>query len=423
MRNKPVLTLLFLFTAFLSAPSASAQFEAHEWGTFTSLVGSNGITQNGMYHEDEQLPAFVHGFGVTQRDLPPPLTPQPPRRPCRSKGCFDDDFFDNNVITQKMETPVIYFYSDQQRSVDVNVRFPEGVVTETFPAPVATSPTSGSIREAANGNTTFRVDVLATKNDSVPFVEPTNIYAHARAVDSNTVRAGREQEKFIFYRGIGRFQPRLGISSRNGGLHLDIERSEDRPSKVFLVHVNEAGHGQMLRVNISKNSASVHPEEIAALRQHEARGQAEILRGEDMSKALVYAVTQAGLKADEASAMIRTWEHGYLQVPGLRLLYVLPRAEVDQVLPLTISPAPEKVERVFVGRIEVLLDTEENATLDRVLLEREAFQPGSLGRFAEPMLRRVLEVYQARETTRGRVPDYQVLQLLNGLIRKAASAN
>ncbi|MGZ3670257.1 MAG: hypothetical protein ACXWR4_10155, partial [Bdellovibrionota bacterium] len=150
----------FILTlALLASQPAFAKYEAHEWGTFTSLVGSNGITQNGMYHEDEPLPDFVHGFGAIQPAAPQPVTPPPFRpqpRPCHSKICFGDgnDFFDHNVVTQKMETPVIYFYSDQDRQVDVNVRFPQGVVTDTFPAPIATSPTTGDIRELANGNTT-----------------------------------------------------------------------------------------------------------------------------------------------------------------------------------------------------------------------------------------------------------------------------
>src|SRR5437667_4086504 len=32
-----------------------------------------------------------------------------------------------------METPVIYFYSGQERSVDVSVNFPQGLITEWFP--------------------------------------------------------------------------------------------------------------------------------------------------------------------------------------------------------------------------------------------------------------------------------------------------
>ena len=32
-----------------------------------------------------------------------------------------------------METPVIYFYSDREQTVNVRVRFPHGLITEWYP--------------------------------------------------------------------------------------------------------------------------------------------------------------------------------------------------------------------------------------------------------------------------------------------------
>lgn len=414
MRSIYVLTLM---TTLFNAQSGMAKFEAHEWGTFTSLVGSNGVTQHGMYHEDEALPDFVHGFGETlagQPAPPPNLPPSPPRPPCRGKICFGDEFFARNLITQKMETPVIYFYSDQQRTVDVNVRFPEGVVTDTYPAPIVTSPTTGDIREVKNGNTTFRLEVLNEKTGMVPLVPSGNIYGHARNVDSNIVRSGAEREKFLFYRGIGRFQPRIDIRSEGGGLTLTAREPKDRPQAMYLVHVSKNGLSQMMRLTFLKDRADVSREEIFDLKTPGFKPD-HILRGSQQREALVASLVQSGLKTDEATAMVDTWEHGYLKVPGLRLLYILPRAEVDEVLPLTLTPAPDQLERVFVGRIEVLLDTEEKAILERVLREQGYFQVSSLGRFAEPMLRRVLEVYRAGENAPANV------SLLERLIQKAAT--
>jgi hypothetical protein len=144
MQKRKILTLINLL---LVTTKVFAGYTAHEWGTFTSLVGSNGITVNGMYHEDEILPEFVHGFGETQTIAQPLPRPEPTRtthpdptrpRPCRGKACFDDAFYEQNSITQKMETPVIYFYGDAQSEVEVNVKFPDGLITETFPAPVMT---------------------------------------------------------------------------------------------------------------------------------------------------------------------------------------------------------------------------------------------------------------------------------------------
>ena len=149
--------LLGLLSIFLYIPLAQAKFSVTEWGTFTSLVGSNGVTQNGMYHEDEALPSFVHGFGelVSQpifRPDPDPFDPcGQPKVPCR--------FVRGNSITQKMETPVIYFYADGEIDVTVDVKFPEGMVTETYPGPTFTSPDRASDPVVGNGHTIFNLKV------------------------------------------------------------------------------------------------------------------------------------------------------------------------------------------------------------------------------------------------------------------------
>lgn len=402
---RPQLILIALFT--LSSLPSFAKLEAHEWGTFTSLVGSNGVTQNGMIHEDEVLPLFVHEFGELRQEMPPPGMPRPPvqpprERPCRGKACFfEPEFFNRNPVTQKMETPVIYFYADRAQSVSVNVKFPQGVVTQTFPGPVRTSPTQTSVQKLTNGDTTFDVDILNQKTGPFPYVDPKNIYAHARAVESNAIRSGAEHEKFIFYRGIGQFQPAIGITSVARELELKVVPAR-RPQAAFLVHVDESGHGQVLALNKLANqglevvSSAVnvamadHGPESDAVRVYGA------VRGEQARGMLIDALINSGLFRDEAIAMINTWEHGYLKVPGLRLLYVLPAEEVEEILPLTMTPAPEKLVRSFVGRIEILLQSEEDQILSRIAAEREMFKPASLGRFAEPVMRRVREVFLAR---------------------------
>lgn len=403
---------LFLVLLTTSSQNSYAKLEAHEWGTFTSLVGSNGKTQNGMYHEDEPLPSFVHEFGELRAELPPP------DRPCRSKMCFAPEILKTNIITQKMETPVIYFYSDREQTVDVNVRFPEGVVTETYPGPVSTFPTKENITKIANGNTTFSVKVLAAKQAQIPYVDPLNIYGHARNVNSNIVTSGAETEKFIFYRGIGRFQPTLNISSQYGALKLAVPFSGpiyERPQALFLVHVDDSGHGQMFKVPLYNVSTSVSRQTIADLKNHESPSQA-IASGEQARGMLVDALVKSGLFKDEAFAMVNTWENGYLKVPGLRLLYVLSNTEVERTLPLKMTPVPEKLVRSFVGRIEVLLDTDEQAILAKV--KEPAFQIESLGRFAEPILRRISEVHLQSAN-----PNSEVTAKITSLIEKASVTN
>jgi hypothetical protein len=430
----------FLAALALIAQSSMANYEAHEWGTFTSLVGSNGVTQHGMYHEDEKLPSFVHGFGEIQPpairppepgagpvpDPAPAPVPEPrPRPPCRGKMCMDQDFYNSNLITQKMETPVIYFYSDTAQRVSVNVRFPEGVITETYPAPVRTSPTRADVREAKNGDTTFVVDVLKTTFAKLPAEDEGGIYYHARNTGSNVIASGREREKFIFYRGLGRFQPRLSITSAGGALEIGARRVEDETPAAFLVDVDARGDGRMLRLGAVRagTPVRVNAGELGLLRSHEPFPRpGGTLRGIYAREALIASLIEAGLFRDEAVAMVDTWENGYLKVPGLRLLYVLPRREVDQVLPLTMFPAPSRLERAFVGRIEVLLDTDEEEIVASVLGARDYFRISSLGRFAEPKLRRALEVYEIRERRAGRTPAAESVALFNRLINQAAEA-
>jgi hypothetical protein len=112
-----------------------------------------------------------------------------------------------------------------------------------------------------------------------------------------------------------------------------------------------------------------------------------------------------------------------LKVPGLRLLYILPRTEADQVLPLAISPTPDALQRVFVGRIEILLDTEEQALLNRILVERENFDVQSLGRFAEPMLHRLVEVVKQRPSALSQAGNVRLLEDLVARVNKDESGS
>lgn len=424
MRSNMMIALLTILLAGVS----QAKYEAHEWGTFTSVVDSTGVTQNGMYHEDEVLPDFVHPFGELRKEAalptpqppPPPFNPRPPvnppKPPCRSKVCFGQEVLQNSVITQKMETPVIYFYADQAQAVDVNVKFPEGIITETYPGPVSTFPTLQDPHVIGFGESTFKLDILAAKSGNIPFVEADNIYGHARKVNSNLVRSGAETEKFLFYRGLGRFQPKISITSKEGHLKIS-DLAKSRPLAAVLVHVDEFGHGQMLNLTEvkTKDEVNVLSSRIAQLKDHQADSPF-IIKGEQAKGLLVDELVASGLYKDEALSMVNTWENGYLKVPGLRLLYILPRAEVDAILPLSLTPQPEKLVRSFVARMEILLDTEEQQILADVLEQKYKFRGERLGRFAEPILHRVRTMVKKSEPE-----NIELLNLMDTLVKDVAS--
>jgi hypothetical protein len=239
------------------------------------------------------------------------------------------------------------------------------------------------------------VNVLPTLEDpEIPFVDPTNIYSHARNVASNVIQAGSEKEKFIFYRGLGRFQPRMDIQSEKGSISITQCVGCGEVREAILVHVNEAGKAALLPLGRITDQPFGRSVTVRASRVQELIQESS--RSDGRNRHILWkTLVGAGLNHDEAQSMVDTWAHGYLAIPGLRLLYVLPREEVETILPMRIFPQPDSVERVFIGRIELLLDTQENELLDQILRLRDLFEPTSLGRFAEPILHRLREVYMA----------------------------
>src|SRR5262249_5931934 len=91
-----------------------------------------------------------------------------------------------------------------------------------------------------------------------------------------------------------------------------------------------------------------------------------------------------GLYADEAHAMVETWKDSWFE-EGSRLIYIVPRGFVDNVLPLTIDPAPEQVVRVFVGRLEIVTPATARV-VEAAIAAKDDATVKKYGRFLEPIL-------------------------------------
>src|SRR6266850_7613020 len=98
---------------------ATDKFTVHEWGTFTSVQGADGVQREWNPLISTELPAFVYDLA------------KPSGNPRRASTAFGAKSAFRTL--QRMETPVIYFYSDRERSVEVTVRFPQGIITEWYP--------------------------------------------------------------------------------------------------------------------------------------------------------------------------------------------------------------------------------------------------------------------------------------------------
>jgi hypothetical protein len=94
-----------------------------------------------------------------------------------------------------------------------------------------------------------------------------------------------------------------------------------------------------------------------------------------------------GLYRDEAHAMIETWKDSWFE-EGSRLIYIVPRGFIDNVLPLTIDPAPGQIVRVFVGRLEIVTPATAIAVRTAVAHNDEATLD-KYSRFLDPILQTI----------------------------------
>lgn len=380
-------------------------FIVHEWGTNTVVVGSDGSLQRGLHHEEEDLPSFVYDRKKTETIA-------------------------RSHVEVKMETPVTYFYSDRPLAANVNVRFPEGVLTQWYPGvasyfpwvlkdkgdpaldrafPFSTPECRVDFSQPKNGLLDWgRIQVLA--RDAKPALPEAPLadftWSHARDVASNPVRVSPQgpdgvqlpdqEERFLFYRGLGNFPIDMQVDSParlgdDGGLVLTNRDPSHAGGAVFV-----------LRVEGDRAAFLVHPEGVAPgkslVETAPPATQPLDAYAQDLAKAMVAELDKAGLYHDESIGMVKTWARQWFRTPGVRVLYLAPQAWTDRQIPLSISPTPQETVRVMVIRVEVItrkqerLDLVAAADLDGVDAARargEAYFQ-RLGRFAEPRLRRAL---------------------------------
>ena len=119
----------------------------------------------------------------------------------------------------------------------------------------------------------------------------------------------------------------------------------------------------------------------------------------ELEDALEDALVDSGLFRDEAIAMVKTWSRSWFESEGSRVIYLVPREVVDGMLPLSISPAPSKLVRTLVGRLEyvrpavareVAAAVRDRFSADTARAAAASARLARLGRYLEPHLRLLL---------------------------------
>jgi len=395
--------------------SAFSKLVVHEWGTYTSMQGPNGIPMPGLHHGEEKLPEFVHSRANEQKRgiNPPPLPTAATKAGCYFCEVMDWTPTPNSEleVTQKLETPVIYFYkhSNSYSNITATVQFPEGIITETYPRPTLNLPPIGQVQKTGNGLAQWHVKTapLGTSLE-VPYVASDNIWAPSRKVQANFVENfNGEKERHIFYRGLGRFVGPVSVQSTMDSLVVENLHEEIIPAVWVLSCDGVKGVVRELGQLDGKLTVQT---ELSLLSSSSAMDMDQyIARASDLIAA---ELVKAGLFPLEARAMVDTWKNSYFRSAGVRVLYIAPKSYPDTLLPMKINPTPRSISRVLVGRVEVLLKSDEKylseaahhliinnnisiKTNSNKNVAEYVSHVKSLGRFAEAKLRYVLSLPSA----------------------------
>lgn len=340
----------------------------HEWGTFTTIAGEDGLAVKWRPIDDtSDLPGFVYGNDGLARGTG------------LRHGKHDKASMEALV---RMETPIIYFYTDREMDVSLSVNFPSGRITEWYP-------------QARFVNSTIdwgRLTIVPDAKVEFPVERRDSHYYPARETDAAPVRVcgnksknkADEYEKFLFYRGVGSFD-----------LPLAVRLDEGR------VVVRNNGRDDIAKIIIFDNrdgmlSYSIHDLDAKELTVDRPRARRAI---DSLQSDLAGLLVASGLYEKEAKAMIKTWRDSWFE-ERLRAFYILPRPATDRILPITIEPQPVSLVRVMVGRVEIITPEMEGTILrevarlsdDRAEIRKAAQKAiERRGRFAEPVLKRILE--------------------------------
>ena len=326
----------------------------HEWGTFSTFSGSDGQNLK-FYPYDNDLPDFVHGY------RPNGLSKVGPR---------------GGLIS--LETPVVYFYTDRPLTASVHVDFPQGTLTEWYPQAERKAGDRRRAGDEADSTLAWDgIEVRPGESLKLPREEKESRYYAARETDAAPLRIScykdgglaTEQEKFLFYRGVGDFDMPLRVRA-SGGDRFTVDWEGKRPAGVMLLVQVRAGR---VRFEPFIPDQATDGDLRAEVRLPDKEATLDQL-GDAMTKVL----TEQGLLDKEARAMVKTWRSAWFGEEGTRVLYILPRDVTDELLPLRIEPKPASLVRVMVGRHDVLTPEREKqidgwvATLTRPAPDQDA---------------------------------------------------
>ena len=287
-----------------------------------------------------------------------------------------------------METPVLYFYAREDATMNVRVGFRQGAISEWYPhadvTPNPVDPAKIRLAEFRSDANWGAVRILPGAAETYPTESADTHYYIARRTDASPIEVNGQREKFLFYRGIGAFQPPIRATARESGA-IDVASPDGAPLGDVIFFENRGG---AMGYAIRRGAGARVSFEPLALEGNLDPPTAELER----------ILVAHGLYAKEAKAMVDTWRDSWF-TEGARLFYIAPRTMVDQTLPLTLQPAASELVRAFVGRVELYTPTTAR-DLTAAFAANDMPVLKSYGRFLSPMIDRLAAGKPREELTR-----------------------
>jgi hypothetical protein len=353
----------------------------HEWGTFTVLQDESGKPIGGINTDDERLPNFVKDIAWLHKQAADELPPS-----YFMKGIARE----HPDVYARLETPVTYFYPpanwDKDKSIDVTVSMRQGWLTQFYPNARPGGPDvndegrlrSGPIRDTANGSLTWRGLKLYGMEPGPETKEKT--WLAPRQVRSASVHTpDGQQERYLFYRGVGKFHAPVNVSRAGNGDMLQLRTEWTLPSSATidgLLLVDARPDGRCAFRTLDPVTAVYGDNSVKAT--FPATFSEGDYAKDNLPRVRAYLHKQLlkdGLLEEEANAMLNTWEVSYFKRPGLRLFYDVPRPWTEHMLPLSVSESAD-ITRAMIGRIEIVTPQQ------RRTLAQIAAGPASDGKWA-----------------------------------------
>jgi hypothetical protein len=284
----------------------------------------------------------------------------------------------------------------------VRVRFAKGLITEWYPhatpvlsddVNVAGKMASLYAKGAGEGDISWN-DVAVAPGPAPNFprdsADNDNRYYAARETLATPLRVstpkGEQHEKFLFYRGVSLSSiPVAAFFTPEGKLRVRNLLKEEFPTVILFERRGERVGYRMLPGGLR---------DVAVMASPPLTSTVERLYG-DLEDALV----TRGLFSEEAHAMVQTWRDSWFEA-GSRLFYIVPSSFVDAILPLSITPAPQQVVRVFVGRLELISPATQEA-VSAALAANDTAMLAKYGRFLQPIQAVIQQKNDAAVTKEG----------------------